>query len=68
MADDDLAYGDYHGQGGEAETDRGFLGDTFKKFTGRARPQDQGQSVRTTYLFHTHLPSPRVPKDPSYLC
>lgn len=50
MADDDLAYGDYHGQGREEETDRGFLGDTFKKFTGRVRPQDQGQqSVRTTY-------------------
>lgn len=49
MADDDLAYGDYHGQEGE-DMDRGFLGDTFKKFTGRVRPQDQGQqSVRTTY-------------------
>jgi len=49
MADDDLAYGDYHGQGGE-ETDRGFLGDTFRRFTGR-KPQDQGQQpVRNTYF------------------
>ncbi|TLD28039.1 phospholipase D/nuclease [Venturia nashicola] len=49
MADDDLAYGDYHGHGGEEETDRGFLGDAFKRFTGRARPQEQGQQSPHLY-------------------
>lgn len=45
---DDLAYGEYI-QGAGEETDRGFLSDTFKKFTGR-KPQDQDQqSVRNTY-------------------
>lgn len=29
--DDDLAYGDYHGQGGE-EGDRGFVGDMGRRF------------------------------------
>jgi hypothetical protein len=38
-SDDDLAYGQYHGQGGE-ESDRGFLGDAFNRFAGR-RPQQQ---------------------------
>jgi hypothetical protein len=44
MADDDLAYGDYHGHGGE-ETDRGFLGATFRRFTGGVQNQSQ-QPVR----------------------
>ena len=44
MADDDLAYGEYHGQG-EGETgERGFLGDAYKRFA-KKRPQDSQQSV-----------------------
>jgi hypothetical protein len=45
--DDDLAYGEYHGQGPpeEEESDRGFLGDTYRRFTGRTNQPQQGQSV-----------------------
>jgi phospholipase D1/2 len=44
MADDDLAYGEYHGQGGSDETgERGFLGDTFRRFAGGRRPGDPQQ-------------------------
>jgi hypothetical protein len=65
MADDDLAYGDYHGQGGEGEeTDRGFLGDTYRRFTGR-KPQDQGQQpVRNPS--YAYSPYPQIPKNPLY--
>jgi hypothetical protein len=51
MADDDLAYGEYHGQGGDGETgERGFIGDTFRRFAGGRRPGpgDPQQQVRTT--------------------
>lgn len=32
--DDDLAYGDYHGQGEGQEGDRGFVGDMGRRFFG----------------------------------
>jgi hypothetical protein len=49
--DDDLAYGDYHGQGdGEGgEGERGFLGDTARKFFGGKKPES-GQGVRVHLL------------------
>lgn len=46
---EDLAYGDYHAQGGaeadNQESDRGFIGDTFKKFTGRKNENQAGYEV-----------------------
>ncbi|KAF2102573.1 phospholipase D/nuclease [Rhizodiscina lignyota] len=33
--DDPLAYGDYHGQGEEAEGERGFIGDVYHRIRGR---------------------------------
>lgn len=32
--DDDLAYGDYHGQGEGQESDRGIIGDMGRRFFG----------------------------------
>lgn len=32
--DDDLAYGDYHGQGAGQEGDRGMIGDMGRRFFG----------------------------------
>jgi phospholipase D1/2 len=32
--DDDLAYGDYHGQGEGQEGDRGLIGDVGRRFFG----------------------------------
>jgi hypothetical protein len=47
MADDDLAYGEYIPGSGhrEGESDRGFLGDTYRAFTGRKPQQGQEQPV-----------------------
>jgi phospholipase D1/2 len=43
--DDDLAYGEYHGQQGQEgqEGDRGFLGDTFRRFAGIGKLQGAQQ-------------------------
>lgn len=47
MADDDLAYGDYHGQGPpEGESERGFLGDTYRRFAGFAGRSSQPQDIQ----------------------
>jgi phospholipase D1/2 len=48
--DDDLAYGEYHGQGRRQEQEsgegeRGFIGDMGKRFFGGGNNQ-QGQQVR----------------------
>lgn len=44
--DDNLAYGDYHGQGqGDAQDgDRGFIGDMGRRFFGNKNPH-QGEQV-----------------------
>ncbi|KAH7132532.1 hypothetical protein B0J11DRAFT_521930 [Dendryphion nanum] len=41
--DDDLAYGEYHGQGGDATGDRGLIGDMGRRFFGGNKPQGQQQ-------------------------
>ncbi|KAF3039262.1 hypothetical protein E8E11_006091 [Didymella keratinophila] len=41
--DDDLAYGDYHGQGGGQEGDRGFVGDMGRRFFGGRKESSQPQ-------------------------
>lgn len=49
MGDDDLAYGHNpyaHGGGPPEETDRGFLGDTYRRFAGFGKnTQGQQESV-----------------------
>ncbi|KAF3046968.1 hypothetical protein E8E12_009634 [Didymella heteroderae] len=41
--DDDLAYGDYHGQGEGQEGDRGFVGDMGRRFFGGKKESSQPQ-------------------------
>ncbi|KAF2628526.1 phospholipase D/nuclease [Macroventuria anomochaeta] len=41
--DDDLAYGDYHGQGEEQEGDRGMIGDMGRRFFGGKKEHSQPQ-------------------------
>ncbi|ORY13180.1 hypothetical protein BCR34DRAFT_275760 [Clohesyomyces aquaticus] len=54
--DDDLAYGEYHGQEGPEEGERGFIGDVGKRLFGR-RPQDQQQQQQpdVTQSYQPHL-------------
>lgn len=46
--DDDLAYGDYHGQGQDGgEGERGLIGDVGRRFFGGgSKPQGQQVSIR----------------------
>lgn len=41
--DDDLAYGEYHGQGGDESGERGLIGDMGRRFFGGNKPQGQQQ-------------------------
>lgn len=44
--DDDLAYGEYHGQGQEGgEGERGFIGDVGRRFFGGNKPQGEQVSA-----------------------
>ena len=54
MADDDLAYGEYHGQGGQTG-ERGFIGDTFRKFAGGRRPGGAGGQQQTVCASWRHV-------------
>jgi hypothetical protein len=44
--DDDLAYGDYHGQGEGQEGDRGFVGDMGRRLFGGGRKEVRPQSTK----------------------
>lgn len=46
--DDNLAYGEYHGDPNEAqEGERGFIGDVGRRFFGGSKPDQQASSCRT---------------------
>lgn len=44
--EDDLAYGEYHGEGGGGESERGFVGDVFRRIRGK-NPQVRKPSTRS---------------------
>lgn len=59
--DEDLAYGDYQGRpaqsSGEAEGERGLLGDMGKRFFGGSKSSGQSQQVR----FEVHISRRALP-------
>lgn len=47
--EDDLAYGDYHGQAQDEAGERGLVGDIYNRFRGRRSQQQQQQPVGSLF-------------------
>jgi hypothetical protein len=53
--DDDLAYGDYHGQGEEETEDRGFIGDIFHRIKSSTPSGQDSNQVCVVYYVRVLL-------------